>query len=53
MIDLKSEEFGIKEKVFSFTMDNENTMKVAFRDRIRNGCFAHIQSKSSKRALES
>ena len=50
-VDTKLEEFQIKDKVFSFTTDNENTMRVAFSDEERNGCFAHIESKSSKRDL--
>ena len=49
----KLSEFKIEDKVFSFTTDNENTMRKAFAKEERNGCFAHIQSLSSKKALES
>ena len=51
-VDTKLEEFQIKDKVFSFTTDNENTMRAAFSDEERNGCFAHIESKSSKKSFE-
>ena len=51
-VDTKLEEFQIKDKVFSFTTDNENTMWAAFSDEERNGCFAHIESKSSKKSFE-
>ena len=49
----KLSEFKIEDKVFSFTTDNENTMRKAFAKEERNGCFAHIQSLSSKKALDS
>ena len=52
-VDSKLEEFDIKSKVFNFTTDNENTMRAAFNDEERNGCLAHIESKSGKKALES
>ena len=44
--------FGLEGKVFSYTTDNEATMNAAFTCNERNGCFAHIESKSSKKALE-
>ena len=44
--------FGIEGKVFSYTTDNEATMKAAFTSNERNGCFAHIESKASKKALD-
>ena len=46
------EEHGIAGKVFIYTTDNEPTMKAAFREDARNGCFAHIESKASKKALD-
>ena len=46
-------EFNIEKKVFSYTTDNENTMRKAFSKDERNGCFSHIQSLSSKKALDS
>ena len=47
------EEHGIKEKTDGFTTDNENTMKASFHRKIRNGCIAHIMSKTSQKALNS
>ena len=38
--------FGVKEKVFNINTDNEATMRAAFKDNERNGCYAHIASKS-------
>ena len=35
-----------------FTTDNEATMRAAFKDEERNGCFAHIESIASKKALD-
>ena len=49
----KLSEFKIEEKVFNYTTDNENTMRKAFPKEERNGCFSHIQSISSKKALDS
>ena len=46
------ENHGIGGKVFIYTTDNENTMKAAFRNHERSGCFAHIESKASKKALD-
>ena len=46
------QEHGIAGKVFIYTTDNENTMRAAFREDARNGCFAHIESKASKKALD-
>ena len=45
-------QFGVKDKVFNRTSDNEATMRAAFKDEERNGCYAHIASKSHKKALE-
>ena len=44
-------EFGVEGKVFSYTTDNEATMKKAFERDQRNGCYAHIESKSCKNVL--
>ena len=43
--------YGIEGKVFSYTTDNEATMRKAFSREERNGCFAHIESKSCKNIL--
>ena len=50
--DEAEDEFGVKEKVFNTTTDNEATMRKAYNDEERNGCYAHIASKSHKKALE-
>ena len=34
------------------TTFNENAMKTAFGVPERNGCFSHIESKASKKALD-
>ena len=47
------DDHGVKEKTRLFTTDNENTMRKCFEDEIRNGCFSHIESKASQKALES
>ena len=52
MVDDTLEKFGVKEKCFMFTTDNENTMHAAFDDEERNGCLAHIESNASKQAME-
>jgi hypothetical protein len=52
-VDEIEEDFKVKEKVFLRTTDNEATMRKAFSDDERNGCYAHIASKSHKKALES
>ena len=44
---------GIKEKVFSFTTDNEPTMQKTFSKVERNGCFPHIESKATQYAANS
>ena len=44
---------GIKEKTFVFTTDNEATMRATFKDKERNGCFSHIESKASQISLKS
>ena len=46
------DEHGIKEKVFSYTTDNEPTMVSCFPKTVRNGCLAHIESKSSEKACD-
>ena len=46
------EEFGVKGKVIAYTTDNEATMHKAFKDDVRMGCLAHIESKASKNALK-
>ena len=51
-VDKTEESHGIAGKVFMYTTDNENTMKAAFGVHERNGCFAHIESKASKKALD-
>ena len=51
-VDKTEKAFGIEGKVFQYTTDNEATMKLAFKKEERNGCFAHIESKSSKKCLE-
>ena len=51
-VDATEENHGIAGKVFNYTTDNENTMKAAFGKHERNGCFAHIESKASKKALD-
>ena len=52
MIKTTEENHGIAGKVFNYTTDNEPTMKAAFCIDERNGCFAHIESKASKKALD-
>ena len=51
MVDDTLQKFGVKEKCFMFTTDNENTMRAAFDDEERNGCLAHIESNASKQAM--
>ena len=51
-IEKAEKSVGIEGKVFSYTTDNEATMKAAFSRDNRNGCFAHIVSKSCKNVLE-
>ena len=51
-VDKLLDKFKVKEKVFLFLTDNENTMKAAFSSLERNGCFPHIMSKACKYALE-
>ena len=46
------EQFGIASKVATYTTDNEATMEKAFRSDKRNGCFAHIESKSCQKVLK-
>ena len=47
------DEYGIKEKTFSFSMDNEPSMLKAFCFDIRNGCICHIKSKACLKATGS
>ena len=51
LIKDKEEMVGISGKVISYTTDNERTMKKCFKNDERNGCFAHIESKSCQKAL--
>ena len=44
---------NIKGKVFGYTTDNELKMHKAFENDARNGCIAHIQSKTMQKAVES
>ena len=44
--------FGIKEKTNFFTTDNESTMQSAFTETERNGCWPHILSISTKKAMK-
>ena len=44
-------QFGVENKVISYTTDNEPTMRSAFREDERTGCFAHIESKACKNTL--
>ena len=53
VVDKCLDEHGIKEKVVSVTTDNEPTMCKCFQGEIREGCFAHIDSKASQKACES
>ena len=47
-------EHGLLPKCFIFVTDNENTMAATFDGyEERNGCFAHIESKCSQKALDS
>ena len=47
-------EHNLLSKCFIFITDNENTMAATFSGHEeRNGCFAHIESKASQKALES
>ena len=52
-VDDSLDKHGILSKTFCFTTDNEPTMNAAFAPFERNGCFAHIESKASEKALES
>ena len=52
-VDDSLEKHGIKAKTFSFTTDNEPTMLKSFSAADRSGCFAHIESKASQKALDS
>ena len=48
------DDFGVTEKLnIPMTTDNEPTMQKCFNPAIRNGCFSHIESKASQKALES
>ena len=53
VVDESLTSHDVLEKVWMFTTDNEPTMNKAFPSFERNGCFSHIQSKSSQKALES
>ena len=53
VVDKSLEDHGVLEKTFCFITDNEATMRKCFPNKERNGCFAHIDSKASQKALES
>ena len=53
VVDESLKSHKVLDKVWMFTTDNEPTMNKAFPRFERNGCFSHIQSKSSQKALES
>ena len=53
VVDNSLTKFGVKEKTVCFTTDNEPTMRKCFKPRERNGCFSHIESKSSQKSLDS
>ena len=46
------DEFGVKEKCFLHTTDNEPTMAAAIEAKIRNGCMAHMESNATQHALK-
>ena len=50
-VDATEESFDLKGKVLGYTTDNESKMHCAFRNDERNGCMAHIQSKSMEKAV--
>ena len=52
-VDTTEELFGIKGKVIGYTTDNENKMHKSFENDSRNGCIAHIQSKTMEKAVKS
>ena len=47
------EQFSVKGKVKDYTTDNETKMHAAFKEDERNGCIAHIQSKTMEKAVKS
>ena len=51
--DDKLDDHGIKNKMVAVSTDNEATMRKCFESSTRNGCFSHIESKSSQKALDS
>ena len=52
-VEAVEEKFGIKGKVIGYTTDNENKMHKSFERDSRNGCVAHIQSKTMQKAVDS
>ena len=50
-VDVIESEYGIRGKVTGYTTDNENKMHKAFEKDERNGCIAHIQSKTMEKAV--
>ena len=50
-VDSVLTEFGLISRTFCHTTDNENKMNAAFRAKERNGCLAHIESKSCKKVV--
>ena len=53
VVDDALDDHGVKGKTLIFTTDNEATMRKCFENEIRNGCFSHIESKASQKALDS
>ena len=51
-IDATEDLFEIKGKVIGYTTDNEKKMYTSFRNDVRNGCIAHIQSKTMAKAVD-
>ena len=51
-VDDSLEKHSIKGKTVSYTTDNEPTMHAAYSRSVRNGCFAHIESKACQKALD-
>ena len=49
--DRVEEEFEVKDKVVMTTSDNENKMRLAFKDHERNGCLSHILHSSVKEGI--
>ena len=50
-VDATEKLFGVEGKVIGYTTDNDNKMHSVFRNDERNGCLAHIQSKTMEKAV--